>query len=280
MAHLPWRRHRKRDIPGDLWASCPSCNETLFGQDLDENRKVCTKCGFHFPITSHERIVYTLDPASFEERDVGMATVDALAFSDNQPYPDKLAAAATKTGLREAMRYGIGKLGGRRMVLGTLEFRFMGGSMGVVVGEKVARAVELAQHEDLPLILFAASGGARMHEGILSLMQMAKTCSVLAQFRDAGGFFISVCTHPTTGGVTASWAMTADIIIAEPGALIGFAGPRVIEGTIKKKLPEGFQRSEFLMEKGQVDMIVSRTELRETLGKLLDYAGVPAPAAT
>jgi acetyl-CoA carboxylase carboxyl transferase subunit beta len=271
MASLPWRRHRKKDIPGDLWSRCSSCNETIFGHDLEDRMKVCPKCDFHFPISSHERIVYTLDPASFVEFDVGMATIDVLDFVDEQPYDKKLESSATKTGLREAMRYGLGLLEGEPVVFGTLEFRFMGGSMGVVVGEKVTRAVELAHERKLPLILTSASGGARMHEGILSLMQMAKTCSALADFRDDGGFYVSICTHPTTGGVTASWAMTADVIMAEPGALIGFAGPRVIEGTIKKKLPPGFQRSEFLLEKGQIDMIVPRPEIRSTLTRLLSY---------
>jgi acetyl-CoA carboxylase carboxyl transferase subunit beta len=200
-----------------------------------------------------------------------MGSVDALQFVDDKPYTQKLETSASRTGLREAMRYGLGSVDGHPIVFGVLEFRFMGGSMGVVVGEKVARAVELARDRSLPLVLVSASGGARMHEGILSLMQMAKTCTALATLRESGGFYISLCTHPTTGGVTASWAMTADIILAEPEALIGFAGPRVIEGTIKKKLPAGFQTSEFLLEKGQVDMIVSRQELRSTLARLLTY---------
>jgi acetyl-CoA carboxylase carboxyl transferase subunit beta len=271
MGSLPWLRHRKKDIPGDLWVRCASCNDTVFGRDLDDMLKVCPKCGHHFPISSHNRIAYTLDPASWQEFDAGMETVDALGFVDNKPYPEKLAAAAARTGLKEAMRYGLGRVEGHAIVFGVLEFRFMGGSMGVVVGEKVTRAVELARDRGLPLVLVAASGGARMHEGILSLMQMAKTCAALASFREAGGLFISVCTHPTTGGVTASWAMAADVIMAEPGALIGFAGPRVIEGTIKKKLPPGFQMSEFLLEKGQIDMIVPRTEIKATLARLLNY---------
>ena len=279
MASLPWRRHRKKDIPGDLWVRCQNCHATVFGQDLDENLKVCPKCDHHFPISSHHRIIHLLDPASFQEFDVGMSTVDALGFVDSKPYPEKLKASATKTGLREAMRYGLGRLEGRELVFGALEFQFQGGSMGVVVGEKVTRAVELAGERKLPLVLVSASGGARMHEGILSLMQMAKTCSALARFREQGGFFVSICTHPTTGGVTASYAMCADVIVAEPGALIGFAGPRVIEGTIKKKLPAGFQSAEFLLEKGQVDMIVPRSRLRETLGTLLTYAGYGPPAA-
>ena len=271
MGSLPWLRHRKKDIPGDLWVRCTGCKATLFGKDLDDQFKVCPKCGHHFPISSHLRIAYTLDPATWREYDAGMGTVDALDFVDSKPYPQKLEASAAKTGLREAMRYGLGRIEGREVVFGVLEFRFMGGSMGVVVGEKVTRAVELAQEHKLPLVLVSASGGARMHEGILSLMQMAKTCSALAAFREAGGFYISLCTHPTTGGVTASWAMAADIILAEPEALIGFAGPRVIEGTIKKKLPAGFQTAEFLLEKGQIDRIVPRPELRSTLGTLLSY---------
>ncbi|GJM20319.1 MAG: acetyl-coenzyme A carboxylase carboxyl transferase subunit beta [Planctomycetota bacterium] len=280
MASLPWRRHRKKDIPGDLWVRCPDCGSTVFGKDLDDMLKVCPECGHHFPISSHTRIAYTLDPASWQELDAGMEAIDALGFVDSKPYPEKLAEAATKTGLKEAMRYGLGSIEGRAVVFGVLEFKFMGGSMGVVVGEKVTRAAELAKERGEPLILVAASGGARMHEGILSLMQMAKTCSALAELREAGGFFISICTHPTTGGVTASWAMAADFVIAEPEALVGFAGPRVIEGTIKKKLPAGFQRAEFLLEKGQLDLIVPRTELRATLSRLLRYIPQPALAPT
>ena len=271
MGSLPWLRHRKKDIPGDLWVRCTHCDETIFAKDVDDLLKICPKCDFHFPISSHTRIAYTLDPASWQEFDAGMETVDSLEFIDKKPYPQKLADAANRTGLKEAMRYGLGTIDGLPVVFGVLEFRFMGGSMGVVVGEKVTRAVELATERGLPLILVAASGGARMHEGILSLMQMAKTCAALATYREAGGLYISLCTHPTTGGVTASWAMAADVILAEPGALIGFAGPRVIEGTIKKKLPPGFQLSEFLLEKGQVDMIVRRTEMKATLARLLRY---------
>ena len=274
MGSLPWLRHKKKDIPGDLWVRCTGCKKTIFGKDLDDRFKVCPECGHHFPISSHLRIAYTLDPATWQEFDAGMGSHDALGFIDNKPYPEKLQASASKTGLKEAMRYGLGKIEGREVVFGVLEFRFMGGSMGVVVGEKVTRAVELAQERRLPLVLVSASGGARMHEGILSLMQMAKTCSALAALRESGGFFISLCTHPTTGGVTASWAMAADMILAEPEALIGFAGPRVIEGTIKKKLPPGFQTAEFLLDKGQIDMIVPRQELRSTLGRLLSYVPV------
>jgi acetyl-CoA carboxylase carboxyl transferase subunit beta len=272
MAHLPWLRHKKKDIPGDLWERCPNCDQTVFSKDLEDRLRTCPKCGFHLPLSSHLRIAYTLDPGSWQEFDAAMETVDALGFTDKKPYPEKLRDTTAATGVKEAMRYGLGTLEGHALVFGTLEFRFLGGSMGVVVGEKVTRAVELAQRRRLPLVLVSASGGARMHEGILSLMQMAKTCSALHSLREAGGFYVSVCTHPTTGGVTASWAMAADVILAEPGALIGFAGPRVIEGTIKKKLPPGFQTAEFLLDKGQIDRIVPRLELRSMLGRLLSYA--------
>lgn len=272
MPALPWLRHRKKDIPGDLWVRCPNCDETIYSKDLDERRRVCPKCEFHHPISSHTRIAHTLDPATFQEVDGGLETIDALGFSDTKSYPEKLAENSERTGLKEAMRYGVGRIGGRRIVFGVLDFGFLGGSMGVVVGEKVTRAVELAMRKKLPLVLIASSGGARMHEGILSLMQMAKTCAVLAKYRDEGGFYISVCSHPTTGGVTASWAMAADVIIAESGALIGFAGPRVIEETIKKSLPSGFQSAEFLLERGQIDAIIPRYELREALERLLSYS--------
>ena len=282
MANLPWLRHRKKDIPGDLWQRCPSCDATVFNKDLDDRLKTCPKCNFHFPLSSHMRIAYTLDPGSWQEFDAGMETVDVLEFVDKKPYPAKLADSAATTGVKEAMRYGLGTLEGRPLVFGTLEYRFIGGSMGVVVGEKVTRAIELAQRRRLPLVMVAASGGARMHEGILSLMQMAKTCAALYALRDAGGFYVSLCTNPTMGGVTASWAMAADVILAEPGALIGFAGPRVIEGTIKKKLPPGFQTAEFQLDKGQIDGIVPRMELRATLARVLAYApwGGLAPAGS
>jgi acetyl-CoA carboxylase carboxyl transferase subunit beta len=273
-----WSKQRNRRIPDDLWVRCPACDATVFNKDLDERLKTCPKCAFHFPISSHLRIAYTLDPGSWRELDGAMETVDALGFQDRMPYPRKLAESAGSTGVKEAMRYGTGTVEGRPVVFGTLEFRFLGGSMGVVVGEKVTRAVELARDRALPLVLVSASGGARMHEGILSLMQMAKTCAAISQLREAGGFYVSLCTHPTTGGVTASWAMAADVIMAEPGALIGFAGPRVIEGTIKKKLPPGFQTAEFLLEKGQIDMLVPRQELRSTLARLLGY-GARQPGA-
>ena len=278
MALMRWRSHKKRSIPEELWVRCPGCREMLFAKDLDDRLKVCPKCEHHLPLTSHERIAFTLDAGSWQEFDGAMETVDVLGFVDRQPYPQKLQESTNNTGVKEAMRYGLGAIEGRPVVFGTLEFRFLGGSMGVVVGEKVTRAIELARARRVPLVLVSASGGARMHEGILSLMQMAKTCAALAGLRDAGGFYVSVCAHPTTGGVTASWAMAADVIVAEPGALIGFAGPRVIEGTIKKKLPPGFQTAEFLLDKGQIDMIVPRLQMRATLARVLAYA--PAPAET
>ena len=276
MALMRWRSHKKRSIPEELWVRCPGCREMLFPKDLDDRLKVCPKCEHHLALTSHERIAFTLDRGSWQEFDGAMETVDVLGFVDRQPYPQKLVDSTNNTGVKEAMRYGLGAIEGRPIVFGTLEFRFLGGSKGVVVGEKGTRAIELARARRVPLVPVSPWGGARMHEGILSLMQMAKTCAALAGLRDAGGFYISVCAHPTTGGVTASWAMAADVILAEPGALIGFAGPRVIEGTIKKKLPPGFQTSEFLLDKGQIDMIVPRLQMRATLARVLAYAPVPA----
>ena len=273
MASLPWRRHKKKDIPGDLWVRCPDCGATVFGKDLDDMLKVCPECGHHFPISSHTRIAYTLDPASWQEYDAGMEAVDALGFVDNKPYPDKLADEATRTGLKEAMRYGLGTIEGRPVVFGVLEFKFMGGSMGVVVGEKVTRAVELAHRRNEPLILVAASGGARMHEGILSLMQMAKVSAALARYDEAGGLFISVLTNPTMGGVAASFASLGDLVFAEPKALIGFAGPRTIKATLRTELPEGFQTSEFLLEHGYIDRIVCRSDLKSEIARAVDYCG-------
>jgi acetyl-CoA carboxylase carboxyl transferase subunit beta len=205
--------------------------------------------------------------------------VDALGFQDRMPYPRKLTESANSTGVKEAMRYGTGTVEGRAVVFGTLEFRFLGGSMGVVVGEKVTRAVELARDRGLPLVLVSASGGARMHEGILSLMQMAKTCAAIQSLNEAGGFSVCVMTHPTTGGVTASFASVTDVILAEPGALIGFAGPRVIATTLRQELPRGFQRAEFLLDRGMIDAIVPRGEMRAVLAKLIDYSGGPRVAA-
>jgi len=268
---MAWMRFRKKDIPGGLWQKCPSCKETLYNKDLAENYKVCTKCEHHFPLTALERVAYTLDEDSFVEIDSGMESVDALSFIDKTSYEEKLAMNQAKTGHREAMVFGTGRLHGRELVFGALEFKFLGGSMGVVVGEKVTRAAECALQKKIPLLLFATSGGARMHEGALSLMQMAKSCAALARLGKAGGLYVSVLAHPTTGGVTASWATMADLVLAEPSALIGFAGPRVIQTTIRQELPEGFQTSEFLLKKGQLDRIVPRPGLVEELAQIFDY---------
>ena len=270
---MPWTRFgRKKDIPGGLWTKCENCGELIFRKDLEKANLVCPECNHHFTLLARKRIELTVDEGSFEEVHKNLGTVDYLNFKDKIPYPEKIAKTIKKTGEKEAAIIGTARIHGIPVALGVLDFGFLGGSMGVVVGEKIARLVELAMERDLPLVTFTSSGGARMHEGALSLMQMAKTCSALAKYHDSGGYYISVMTHPTTGGVTASFASVADIIAAEPGALIGFAGPRVIQTTIRQELPEGFQRAEFLRDKGQIDIIIPRSEMRKTLAKLLAYS--------
>ncbi|MFT4542692.1 MAG: acetyl-CoA carboxylase carboxyl transferase subunit beta [Planctomycetota bacterium] len=264
-------RFKKKDMPGGLWLKCPECATTIYRKELEEKDHVCPACTFHFTLPGSARIVKTLDEGSWSEEFAELTTLDRLSFKDSIPYGDKVAKAVKRTGNNEAFLSGIGRIQGRPIVLGVLDFSFLGGSMGEVVGEKISLAADLARARKLPLILFTSSGGARMHEGMLSLMQMAKTCSALADLRDAGGFSICVMTNPTTGGVTASFASVCDLTLAEPSALIGFAGPRVIASTIKQELPPGFQRSEFLLEKGQIDMIVSRIEMRARLSQLIDY---------
>lgn len=265
------RLRKKRDMPGGLWLKCESCSQMIFRKELEEKARVCPSCGFHFTLPGKERIRLIADPDSYQERFPELTTLDRLGFKDKVPYGEKVARTIAKTGQNEAMLVGIARIHGRRVVLGVLDFSFLGGSMGEVVGEKVALAAELAQKERVPLILFTSSGGARMHEGVLSLMQMAKTCSALASLNDAGGYSICVLTHPTTGGVTASFASVCDVTLAEPGALIGFAGPRVIATTLKQELPPGFQRAEFLLDKGMIDMIVGRDDQRAVLKRLIDY---------
>ncbi len=274
---MAWMRFRKREMPGGLWSKCSSCGEMLFQKDLEQNFKICPKCAHHLPLSVADRVQLTLDDDSFEELDAGMTTVDALEFTDSGPYTEKLVKNREKTGRNEAMVIGTGRLRDRPLVFGALEFNFLGGSMGVVVGEKVARAAEYAAEHKLPLLLFSASGGARMHEGALSLMQMAKSCAALARLHEKGGLYVSVLAHPTTGGVTASWATMADIVLAEPKALIGFAGPRVIKNTIRQDLPKGFQTSEFLLEKGQLDRIVERPAIVEELDRIFHYCLGPVP---
>ena len=264
-------RFKKKDMPGGLWLKCESCTSTIYRKELEEKGFVCPKCGFHFTLPGRQRVDATVDEGSWVELYTELGALDRLGFVDSVPYSEKVERTVKRTGQNEALICGKGEIQGRPAVLAILDFKFMGGSMGEVVGEKISLAADVARTENLPLVLFTSSGGARMHEGMLSLMQMAKTCAALASLREAGGLSICVLTNPTTGGVTASFAMVCDLTLAEPGALIGFAGPRVISSTIKQELPPGFQRAEFLMGKGQLDAIVSRDELRNVLGKLIDY---------
>ena len=262
---------KKKDMPNGLWVKCESCGEIIYTKLLVQNLHVCSKCDFHFRIQGKDYIDILLDKGSFRETDETMEPTDFLNFKDTKRYVDRLKEMQNKTGLKDAIRTGYGRINGRPVVFGVMEFSFIGGSMGSVVGEKVARAIDRAHEEKLPLVIVSATGGARMMESILSLMQMAKTASRLARFSDDGGLYISILTNPTTAGVVASYAMLGDIHIAEPGALIGFAGPRVIKQTIGQDLPEGFQRAKFQLEHGFVDMVVNRREMKETLVKLLSF---------
>jgi len=259
---------KKVKIPEGLWVKCDNCKEIIYRKEVDKNFKVCPKCDYHFRISASERLPYLVDEGSFLEVEDGLSPRDFLGFKD---YKDKLKGSRKKTGLKDAIISGEAKIGGRPVSLVIMDFNFMGGSMGSVVGEKIARTVERAIENKTPFVSVASSGGARMQEGILSLMQMAKTSAAVARLGQAGLPFISILTDPTFGGVTASFAMLGDIILAEPKSLIGFAGPRVIEQTIKQQLPAGFQRAEFLQEHGMIDMIVSRREMRATVGKMLDF---------
>ena len=267
----PRRLFKKKDMPGGLWLKCESCEKVIYRKELEQKRMVCPSCGFHFTVPGPQRIEMVLDPGTWDERYSELTALDRLEFTDSVPYSEKIARTVERTGQNEALLCGLGSIEGRPIVLGVLDFKFMGGSMGEVVGEKIALAAELAIGERRPLILFTSSGGARMHEGMLSLMQMAKTCAALATLNEEGGFSVCVMTNPTTGGVTASFAAVCDIVLAEPGALIGFAGPRVIATTIKQELPPGFQRAEFLLEKGQIDGLVDREHLRSTLASIIDF---------
>jgi acetyl-CoA carboxylase carboxyl transferase subunit beta len=277
---MAWTRFgKKKDMPGGLWIKCESCGAMLFRKEFEQRQRVCATCGYHFTLPGRDRLAITVDPGSFQERWTNLQPQDRLGFNDRVLYADKLKATQAKTGETEALLGGTATIKGMPVVIGVMNFSFLGGSMGMVVGEKVALCCELAASEKLPLLLFACSGGARMHEGAISLMQMAKTCGALHRLNQAGGVSISVMTHPTTGGVTASFASVCDLLIAEPGALIGFAGPRVIATTIKKELPKGFQRSEFLLEKGQIDRIVPRDRMRDELARLIAYATGRDPVA-
>jgi len=262
----------KKSVPKGLWTKCPACSTTLYEPDLDENLRVCMDCGHHLRLGTAARMELVLDEGSFVERDTGLTSSDPLGFRvDGKKYKDRAKAAAKKTGVPEAYRAGSATIGGFPVEAGFFVFEFMGGSMGSVVGEKITRQFERALETRYPALLFAASGGARMQEGVLSLMQMAKTSAARSKLREACVPYIPVLLHPTTGGVAASVAMLGDVIITEPNALIGFAGPRVIEQTIRQRLPEGFQRSEFLIEHGMVDMIVQRSEMKAALTRVLRW---------
>jgi acetyl-CoA carboxylase carboxyl transferase subunit beta len=266
---LPFRP-RRESYPPDMWTKCPSCSEMLFNKHLEKNLRVCGTCGHHFRISARTRLDQLLDAGTFRERDEGLVSRDPLGFVDSKPYVDRLVAAQLATGRRDGATWGFGALGGRRVAICALDFGFMGGSMGSVVGEKVTRAAEGALAERVPLIVVSSSGGARMQEGTLALMQLVKTIGALERLRAAGLLYISVLADPTTGGVFASFAALGDVNVAEPNALIGFAGARVSAGTIAEELPPGFQRAEFLFSHGFVDRIVSRADLRDELALLLD----------
>ncbi len=267
----------RRAAPTDAWSKCPKCDAQVFNKQLERGHRLCPSCGHHFRMSAGERIDLLLDPGTFEERDAGLTAVDPLGFHDDRPYPHRLEASQVKTGLRDAVVWGTGRIEGQRVAIGIFDFRFMGGSMGSVVGEKLARCFEAALSERIPAIVVSASGGARMQEGTLSLMQLAKTTAPLVHLDAAGVPFVSVLTDPTTGGVLASFASVADVILAEPGALIGFAGARVASDTVGEEMPPGFQTAEFLLEHGFVDAVIPRPELRASLARLLRLLPVPEP---
>jgi acetyl-CoA carboxylase carboxyl transferase subunit beta len=269
----------RRTAPTDAWTKCPSCEAQVFNKQLERAQRVCPTCGHHFRMSIGERIDLLLDQGSFEERDAGLESVDRLGFHDDKRYVDRLEASRIKTGLRDAVVWGIGEIEGHRVAIGIFDFRFMGGSMGSVVGEKLARCFETALVERIPALVVSASGGARMQEGTLSLMQLAKTTAPLVRLDEAGVPFIAVLTDPTTGGVLASFASLGDVILAEPKALIGFAGARVASDTVGEEMPEGFQTAEFLLAHGFVDAVVPRPELRATIARLLRVLPVPAADA-
>ncbi|MBI4594082.1 MAG: acetyl-CoA carboxylase carboxyltransferase subunit beta [Candidatus Rokubacteria bacterium] len=272
-------RATKVVIAEGLWIKCDSCKEIVYRAEVERNGRVCPKCRYGFRISARERIALLADGGSFEERDAGIASGDPLGFKDTKRYRDRVRAAREKTGNTEAVVTGVARIGGYPVVLAAFDFAFLGGSMGSVVGEKLTRAIELAIAKHWPVVIVSASGGARMQEGILSLMQMAKTSAALERLGAERLPYISVLTDPTTGGVTASFAMLGDVIMAEPRALIGFAGPRVVAETIRQPLPEGFQRSEFLLEHGQLDLIVERSQLKDTLKRLLAFFAEHPPEA-
>jgi acetyl-CoA carboxylase carboxyl transferase subunit beta len=271
------RFRKKREMPGGLWMRCPGCTNLQYRRVVEERLRVCPECSYHFEISAHERIAILCDEDSFEEQFGELCSTDPLGFVARKAYTDRLMQAQKATGLRDACVVGTAAIEDTPCVFGCTDSRFLRGSMGSVTGEKITRAIELATERELPFVFISGSGGgARMDEGVLSLMQMAKTSAALARYDRAGGFFISVLTNPTMGGAMASFAALGDIVMAEPKALLGFAGPTVIKQTIKADLPEGFQTSEFLLDKGFLDMIVDRQEMKATIGRLLRYAGKDA----
>jgi acetyl-CoA carboxylase carboxyl transferase subunit beta len=265
----------KKGVPEGLWIRCPGCQQTIFRKEAEKHQNVCPECGDHWYVSARQRIAQVLDAGTFEERFADLLPADPLEFVDpGSPYPQRIIREQKRTGLSEAAVVGTGMIRARRVAFGVTDSGFMMGSMGSVVGEKLSRIIELATEQQLPLIIISGSGGgARMHEGILSLMQMAKTSSALARFDAVGGLFISVLTNPTMGGVAASFASLGDVIFAEPKAMVGFAGPRVIKAAIRMELPKGFQTSEFLLEHGFIDRIVRRKDLKSELARTIDYCG-------
>jgi len=266
---IPVAGTAKKEIPEGVWIKCEGCSAALFSRELDANQKVCPKCHYHFRLTAWERIALLADVGSFEELDANLVPADALQFTDSKPYPDRIRDSQRKTGLKEVVLTGRARMEERPVVLSVMDFGFIGGSMGSVMGEKFTRAAVVALEERVPFISVTSSGGARMQEGILSLMQMAKTSAAVARLHERGVLYLSVLTNPTTAGVMASFASLGDLIISEPGSLVGFAGPRVIEQTIRQKLPKGFQTAEFVMAHGFIDRIVPRKQLKSSLVQII-----------
>src|SRR5882762_122513 len=264
---------RKKEMPEGLWTKCPGCSAYIFNKELEAQQMVCKECSHHFNITAHQRLQHLLDEGSWEEFDAGVSSVDVLKFTGATSYSDQLKKYKKKTGLNEGVVCGLGGIEEHPVSVAVMEFNFLGGSMGSVMGEKITRAIERATERKIPVLIFSASGGARMHEGMFSLMQMAKTSGALSRHAAAHLPYLSILTHPTMGGVTASFATLGDLNIAEPKAMIGFAGARVLKETTRQDLPKGFQTAEFLLERGLIDRIVPRLEMRAELGKLLDYLG-------
>lgn len=269
-------RRKKKEMPDGLWMKCRGCSQMVYRKEVEENFQVCPKCDLYYPMTAPERIKLLLDPGSFEERFEGLKPTDPLKFNaGGKAYAEKLVEEQKKTGLKDAVIAGEGTMNGHPLAFGCTDSRFLMGSMGSVLGEKITRLIELAHARRVPLVIVSGSGGgARMQEAPLSLMQMVKTSAAIGRFQEAGGFFVSVLTNPTMGGVMASYATLGDVLVAEPKALLGFAGPRVIQQTIRQELPEGFQSSEFMLEHGMIDMIAERKSLKETLTKLIEYCRV------